>query len=497
MAMERERWTSRSAFIFAAIGSAIGLGNLWRFPYLAYRYGGGAFLIPYIISVFVLGIPWIFLEMSAGHLSRTGAPGSFRMVSKKLEWAGWFQVFVSFILNTYYVIIVGWALCYMIFSIYLPWGVGKECVYGVESFFFNEFLGVTEGPGVAGGFSIPIVVATILAWALIYFIISRGVKRIGKVSTYFVILAWISLIIFTIRGLTLPGAVDIGLNSYLTPDFSAIADAEVWFGAFSQVAFSLSLGMGIMYAYASYLPEESDTNNNLMITALADMGTAFFSGFAIFSSAGFLAYSLGIDMSEITMSGIALTFVTIPTSISMMPTVPQVFGVIFFVSLFMLGVTSAYSITEAFVTSVVDKFKVSRRKATALVCFIPAAIGVFVFARGFGIHWLDMVDRGVSYYGVLIGGLLSCIVFGWIYGSDRLREHTNRISEITFGRWIDVAAKFIAPAAVIFVIIWGLFVTGDVFGYGDYDLWASTLGIWGSLLVAFVLSIIFASRGEV
>jgi len=316
MASERGAWSGRAAFLFAAIGSAIGLGNLWRFPYLAYKYGGGAFLIPYIISVFVLGIPWIFLEMSAGHLSKTGAPGSFRMVSKKWEWAGWFQVFVSFILNIYYVIIVGWSLCYMIFSSYLPWGRGSESIYSVESFFFDNFLGMTEGPAMAGGFSLPIIIATIVVWVMIYFIISRGVERIGKVSIYFVILAWISLIIFAVRGLTLPGAIDLGLNSYLTPNFSAIFDAEVWFGAFSQVAFSLSLGMGIMYAYASYLPEKADVNNNLLIAALADTGTAFFGGFAIFSSAGFLAYSLGVDVSEITVSGIALTFVTIPTSIS-------------------------------------------------------------------------------------------------------------------------------------------------------------------------------------
>jgi len=235
---------------------------------------------------------------------------------QKWEWAGWFQVFVSFILNIYYVIIVGWSLCYMIFSSYLPWGRGSESIYSVESFFFDNFLGMTEGPAMAGGFSLPIIIATIVVWVMIYFIISRGVERIGKVSIYFVILAWISLIIFAVRGLTLPGAIDLGLNSYLTPNFSAIFDAEVWFGAFSQVAFSLSLGMGIMYAYASYLPEKADVNNNLLIAALADTGTAFFGGFAIFSSAGFLAYSLGVDVSEITVSGIALTFVTIPTSIS-------------------------------------------------------------------------------------------------------------------------------------------------------------------------------------
>jgi len=145
---------------------------------------------------------------------------------------------------------------------------------------------------------------------------------------------------------------------------------------------------------------------------------------------------------------------------------------------------------------VVDKFRISRKKATALACVISAAIGVFVFARGFGIHWLDMVDRGVSYYGVLIGGLLSCIVFGWIYGSDKLREHTNKISEVRLGWWVDFAARFVAPAAILFVIGWGLFVTGDISGYGGYPLWASTLGIWGSLVIALIISFVLASRRD-
>jgi len=210
---------------------------------------------------------------------------------------------------------MSWALCYTVFSAYLPWGVGKESVAGVNNFFYNTFLGLTEGPGIAGGLSIPIAIALIVGWLAIYWIVSGGVERIGNVSIYMVIACWIALIIFTIRGLTLPGAMD-GIERYLNPNFSQLANPELWFGALSQVAFSLSLGMGTMIAYASYLPKGSEVNTNAIIASLADTGTAFLAGFSVFSSAGFLAYSLGVPFEEITVSSIPLTFITIPTAVS-------------------------------------------------------------------------------------------------------------------------------------------------------------------------------------
>lgn len=463
--VKRETWSSKAGYVFTAVGCAAGLGNMWRFPYLTFKYGGGAFFIPYLISALLIAIPLLYLLLSIGHMGKSSPPRAFRsIVGKKAEWAGWIQELCILILNSYYVVITAWAICYIAFSSYLPWGEGAEAVSGVNNFFYNEFIGLSESIEIAGGFSIPVVVATILVWFFIYLICSKGIKRIEKVSVYFVFLAWILLIIFSIRGAMLPGGIDIGLRSYLTPDFSAMLDPEVWASAASQAAFSLALGGG-MAAYASYLPEKADVNKYSLIIGFLNMFTSILAGFAVFSSAGFLAYSLGVEVSEVTLSGIPLLFITLPTAISMMPAMSQVFGILCFTSIFMLAFTSAYGIAGAFITTLIDNFKISRKKATALTILIPMTLSIFVFARGFGMHWLDMVDRGVCYYGVMIGGLVMCIIFGWVYDPSKLREHTNRISTIHFGRWLDIIIKFVIPIVITFEIVWGLFVSGDIYGY--------------------------------
>lgn len=493
MASERGAWGGRAAFLFAAIGSAIGLGNVWRFPYMTYRYGGGAFIIAYMVCVFAVGIPWMLVEMGIGHYTQRGAPGALGSINKRYEWIGWFATVASFILDIYYAVIMSWALCYAFFSSHLPWGIGKECITGVNNFFYDTFLGLTENPGIAGGLSIPIAIALIVGWLVIYWIVSGGVERIGNVSIYMVIACWMALLIFTARGLTLPGAMD-GIERYLNPNFSELADPELWFGALSQVAFSLSLGMGTMIAYASYLPKRSEINTNAIIMSLADVGTAFLAGFSVFSSAGFLAYSLGVPFEEITVSSIPLTFITIPTAVSMMPAVPQFFGVLFFFSLWLLALTSAYSLTQTFVTGVEDKYGVSKKKATAIACAISLVIGLLVFARGFGLYWIDVVDRGVSYYSMLISGFMTCIAVGWIFGAKKLREHLNSVSDMKIGRWFDWCARIVAPAGMIYVIGWGIF--GDSKGYGGYEPWVNVLGIAGSIIISMVVAVFFTRSKE-
>jgi NSS family neurotransmitter:Na+ symporter len=285
-----------------------------------------------------------------------------------------------------------------------------------------------------------------------------------------------------------------GIERYLNPDFSELANPELRFGALSQVAFSLSLGMGTMIAYASYLPNDAEINKSAIITSLADTGTAFLAGFSVFSSAGFLAYSLGIPFEEITVSSIPLTFITIPIAVSMMPAIPHFFGVLFFLSLWLLALTSAYSLTQTFVTGVQDKYGISRKKATAIACAISLAIGLLVFARGFGLYWIEMVDRGISYYSMLISGFMTCIVVGWIFGAEKLRKHLNSVSEIKIGGWFDWCAKIVAPAGMLYVILWG--VASDVRGYGGYPSWANALGIGGSIIAAAVVAIFFTMSRE-
>jgi NSS family neurotransmitter:Na+ symporter len=234
-----EYWRARSAFVLAAIGSAVGLGNVWRFPYVCYANGGGAFLIPYIIAVFTAGIPLLILEFSFGHWSGESPPEAFKKISKKLEWVGWWTTLIPFLVATYYVVVMAWCFSYMIYSINLRWGANAE------NFFLNNFLGITSSPDIIGGIRLPVLLGLIAMWLCIFLILYKGVDRIGKVVLITVPLPWILLGLFTIRGLTLPGAID-GVSYYLTPDFSKLTDANVWLAAYAQVFFSLSLAQGIM-----------------------------------------------------------------------------------------------------------------------------------------------------------------------------------------------------------------------------------------------------------
>jgi NSS family neurotransmitter:Na+ symporter len=301
-----------------------------------------------------------------------------------------------------------------------------------------------------------------------------------------VTIPWALLVALLIRGLTLPGAVD-GLNYYLTPDFSALSNPDLWFGAFSQIAFTLSLGMAGMFAYGSFIAKRADVTNNAFITSFSNCATSFFAGFAVFSTVGFIMQALSVPAEGVTTSGLGLAFVTYPVAISMMPAANAVVGVLFFLCLFFLGIDSAFFLAYGGVISpVMDKFGLSRVKATLLVCIIAFIIGI-LFTTGGGLYWLDIVDRTVSFYGLLITGALASIVVGWVFGAQRLREHVNETSDIKVGAWFDWMLKVIVPAGLLFVVIYGGFMNDIPNAYGGYPLWAASM-IWVILIVTLGLS---------
>ena len=489
---ERERWPSRWGFVFAAIGSAIGLGNVWRFPYLAYKYGGGAFLIPWLICLIAIGIPWFIAEIGMGQIMQRGAPGTMAKIGKKWEWTGWFSTVIAFVIACYYTVIMGWSVVYLVSSVSLSWGTGAAAVDGVGPF-FNKTLGLTSGPGVWGGYQLPLIVALVFSWVAIYWFIYKGPERLGKLVKWTVIIPWGLLMILFIRGVSLPGAIN-GLNFYLKPNFAALADGEVWFAAVSQIAFTLSLGMGIMFAYGSYNPRDEDINNNAIITSLANCGTSFFAGFAVFSVLGFLAFQLGTPIDKVAGASVGLAFKTFPIAISMMPFGAQIIGIIFFLCLWVLGIDSAFSLAEAVSTPISDKWGLPTKKA-ALIVSIPALIlGIIIFSPGSGLFWLDMVDRAVSFYGLIIAGLLQILVIGWVYGADKLREQANAISDIKIGRWFNGMVKVVVPFGLLFVLVWG--ISKDFPSYGGYPIWATSIAVWGTLILVIVAALILGFGGK-
>lgn len=466
----------------AAIGSAVGLGNVWRFPYICYESGGGAFLIPYFFALFVAGIPMMILEFSIGHWTRSAPPEAFKMIGKKWEWVGWWSVFIPFVLATYYVVVMAWCFSYMIYSIDLRWGMNAE------QFFLKKFLDITNSPSIIGEIRIPVLLGLISVWFIIYLILYKGVKRIGKVVALTVPIPTVLLIILTIRGLTLPGAIE-GIGYYLTPNFSRLLDGNVWLAAFAQVFFSLGLAQGIMITYASFLRKKSDITNNAFIVSLADAGTSFLAGFTVFSVVGYLAVSRGMGVAELGIGGPNLTFITYPTAISLLPFAASFFGMIFYIALLTFGIDSAFSMVEPITSGLHDKLKISKAKATAIVC-VFGFFASLIFTTSSGLHWLEIVDHFMANFGLVMIGLVECLILGWIFRLKKLRDHANKTSDILIGKWWDILIKFIIPIILCIVLVAAI-INNVLNPYMGYPWWIILIGGVSPCIVIFLLSFVF------
>jgi len=476
----------------AAVGSAVGLGNVWRFPYVCYENGGGAFLIPYFVALFTAGIPLMILEFSIGHWARGSPPQAFSKVGKKWEWAGWWTVLMPFAVATYYVVIMAWCFSYMVYSLNLRWGSNAEA-------FFRSFLGDTGSVTIFGGISLPVILGLIVIWLLIFLILYKGVGRIGKIVAYTVPIPTILLIILTIRGLTLPGAME-GISYYLTPDFSVLTDANVWLAAYAQVFFSLSLAQGIMITYASFLKKKSDITNNAFIISLADAGTSFLAGFTVFSVVGYLAMSQGIGIESLgsEIAGPNLTFITYPTAISLLPFAAFFFGFIFFIALLTFGIDSAFSMIEPISSGLHDKWEISKAKVTGIMCIVGFSFSM-LFSAGNGLHFLEIVDHFIANFGLVMIGLMECLVLGWFFALPKLREHANSTSEIKIGRWWDVLIKYVIPTILVTLLVVSIY-NNIADPYQGYPWWIILIVGILPLVVLFVMSFVlmkFKPKGAV
>ena len=399
---------------------------------------------------------------------------------------------MAFLIDTYYTVVMAWTLHYVVSAGTVAWGMGQAGAEGAADYYFGTVLQLSGGPGEIGAPIPALLIGLAVVWAIIFLVVHRGTKSIGPVSQWVMITAWIFLIVLVVRGITLAGAAG-GLNYYLETDWSRLADGSVWFAAMSQIAFTLSLGMAGMFAYGSFIKRRGDVNNNAFITGFGNCATSFFAGFAVFSVVGFLMQSLSIPVEEVSAASVGLAFITWPVAISMLPGANALFGVIFFVCLFLLGLSSAYFLAYGGVISpLMDKFGWSRTRTALGVCVVGFLIGI-LFTTNAGLYWgPDILDRAVSFYGLLITGAVGCLVVGWVFPASRLREFVNSTSDFRIGAWFDVLVKFVIPAVLIFVAIYGGFMNDIPNSYGGYPRWASN-AIWGVLIVTLILSFVLGS----
>ena len=299
---------------------------------------------------------------------------------------------------------------------------------------------------------------------------------------------WVFMIVLIVRGVTLPGGTD-GAMYLFTPDLAGISQPDVWKGAFSQMFFSLSLGLGTMTAYASYLPKDSDQVNNSFMVSLLNCGFEYIAGIAIFS----MLFAFSLNPAGGTLS---LSFFAVPQGIAAFPFGVKVFGFAFFFLIVMAGVTSAISLVEGMASAVIDKTGVDRKTALTMVA-VPGVTGSLISTLPFivdpglvgngtvGFNFLDILDHWAFGYSLLTVGLIECVLLGWVFGAGNLRAFVNEHSKLQLGAWFDVLVRFVIPAILFTVIVWNLYI--DLFG-GPLYASANPLGVvdWFPVVIPLV-----------
>lgn len=484
--MNRDQWNSQWGFILAAMGSAIGLGNIWRFSYMVYEHGGGAFLLPYLTALITAGIPLIILEFAIGHERSGSAPMAFARINKKWEWMGWWSViFVMFGIVLYYSVIISWCLNYLRFSVDLAWGDDPN------SFFFKEFLQLSGSPFEIGSIRIPVLTSLSVIWFINWIIVFRGIKGgIEVANKIFMPLLFALTCFLVVWALNLKGSSN-GIYAYIRPDFSKILNVKVWIDAYSQIFFTLSLGFGIMVAYASYLPSKTDITRNALITTVLNSGFSLMAGFGVFAVLGFMATSQNQEIQDVVSQSIGLAFVAYPKALSLMP-YGQVFGVLFFLSLVMAGLSSSVSIIEAFTAAMMDKFNFKRRPFVTMLCLL-GFVGSLIFTTKAGLLWLDIIDHMLTHYGLVIVGIGQCVLAAWISDAEYFRRHLNRISSVNLPFLWNFSIKFFIP------LVLGSIMLTDIFhefqeSYGGYSLKAIVLIGVNWLLITMIAAVFVTFR---
>lgn len=490
----REKWSSRSTFILAAIGSAVGLGNAWRFPGLAAKHGGGAFLFVYLLAMLVIGIPMLMMEIGIARRVRRGAPGSMRAIHKKAEHIGWIAVSNGFFICTYYAAVFAWVVL-MFFASYRFAGLTGDPA-GASALWATliKTTGTTTGYTTIAW---NVLGCLIVAWVACYLCIRKGTTSVGKVVKYTVSLPVICLLILAVRGFTMQGAM-AGLAKLFIPDWSALASSGLWIDAIGQVFYSLSCAMAIMFAYGSFLDESSNIAVDAIIISFADMFISVLAGIVMFTTMA------GVGMlGDMSASGIKTAFIIYPQAIVSLTNVPwlnALFAYVFYFCLITLAIDSLFSIVEGVSTAVSDKFKCSKHKTTLSLCIIGFVLGL-IFVTGAGMAWLDVLDYFINGYTLIFTGVLEVVTIGWCFKTSKVLEEVNRnTGKFKMPAWWFInSIKYAAPIVLSVLLIWNivtLIVSGGLYGAADgYSLLSNIVAGW--LVMALSLVSGFIIKGAV
>jgi len=525
----RQSWGHQIEFVLSSLSYAVGLGNIWRFPYLCYRNGGGAFLIPYAIMLITCGLPLMFFELSLGQFGREG-PITIWKICPLFTGIGYAMFMISFYIGCYYNVILAWALYYIYssFSNVLPWTscdnhwnspscknvdsqecsraggimtLNGTCYFAnstgadhwkaieaevmthkspADEYFHNHVLDISSGFEELGGFQTQIVIALIVAWLIVYCVLIRGVDSFGKAVYFTATFPYLILLVLLARAATLPGYWD-GIYFYLTPQWDKLATVSVWVDAAIQIFFSLSPCWGGLITLASYNKFNNNCYRDAVVVSVGNCLTSFFAGFVIFGVIGFMAHELGQDVGEVVKQGPGLAFVAYPEAVAKLPVSPA-WSFLFFAMLLTLGLGTQFTILTTIITTITDDFPSLRGKnykwGLLGACCVMCTVGLSMTTKA-GMYVLQMMDSYSSTFSALMVGVIEVLVVTWVYGVDNFLDDIKlMLGHYPYPRSLwRVVWKFGMPFMVSCILVC-TFLFYESPSYGDYQFpwWANLLG---------------------
>jgi NSS family neurotransmitter:Na+ symporter len=472
--VEKTQWDSPLAFVLAMIGAAVGLGNIWRFSYVVYSNGGGSFFIPYLIAIALMGIPFLILEYGMGFSFKDSFSNTLKRINPKLEYVSWILLLFVFIVVIYYMVILSWDLVYLGSSFTFKWGADA-------ALYFVDSVGGSSNLSNSSFLLIPTTIGVLIMWITVWFISHRELNDgIGKLSKILIPTLFVLMAIIVIYALTLPGA-NIGIETLIKPDWTKLVDINIWLAAFSQILFSLSMGQAIAFTYASYLPEKSKLNDNVLLVVFANSAFEVFTAFGIFSILGYMSYTAGTPMVQLVSEGTGLIFIVFPMIFNIMGLAGHILAPLLFIAILFAGISSAVAIFEPMVNSTENKFYWSRRKTVTVLSIIGCALSL-LFTTGISSYLVGIVDGFVNEFGILLLIAIQCIIFTWLYDVDSLIPTLNDNSRFKVGKTWKFIIKYVLP--LVLIVMW---IIGIIHLFADADSFELTVDI-----IIMVLVLVFS-----
>ncbi|XP_068210842.1 sodium-dependent neutral amino acid transporter B(0)AT3-like [Palaemon carinicauda] len=530
---ERESWDSKLQFLLATIGYAVGLGNVWRFPYLAQKNGGGAFLIPYFVMLTFLGLPLFYLELAVGQRIRKGSLGAWHQISPNLGGVGVASAVVSFVVALYYNTVIAWCLYYLFqsFQSPLPWSdcphaigvvqnetsLSRECDRAgpTQYFWYRDTLEITTNISDPGDFNWKIAGCMAIAWVLIYVCIMKGIVASGKVVYVTAVFPYLVLLVFFVRGVTLRGMAD-GIGHLFTPKWEKLEDPVVWLEAGTQIFFSLGLAFGGLIAFGSYNPVNNNCLKDAVMVSFTNCFTSLLAAVVVFSILGFKAHethdrcliernntaaalleetgSAWSELQEVlerrnislpvcdiqdelqkSAAGTGLAFIIFTEAINQFPW-PPLWAILFFLMLFTLGADSQFGTLEGVISSLIDLKVLPELRKEALsgiVCGVCMVISL-IFCHGAGNYIFQMFDAFAGNIPLLVIGLFECLGISYVYGIKRFATDVELMCGSRPSLYWLVCWKVVSPVLMVTILV-SYFVKMAVEG-SFYLAWDPNIG---------------------